>query len=222
MTRAGPSAYPIGTSSRRCAATGRDLLTGEAYVAALVQSPDSDDIRREDFSAASWDAGARPRKPLAMIGFWRGTVHEPGAGKKRFLLIDDAALLELFEQTGEDLEGVGHGSDADFKAAAEADRLAFRFVLALLLMRKRLLIHERNTPIPPGGGGGRPNLLVRVKGEPRPEGAGTPGELALIEVVDPGLDEAAILRVTQQLRAVLSDDASAPQPANQPVQGSTT
>lgn len=188
MTRGSTTGYTIGSATRRCAATGRELRTGEAFVAALAQAPDADDLMRLDFAGEAWDAGARPPRPLGLIGYWRGVLPEPG-GKKR-LLVDDQSLVELFEQTAEPIGG---------DPAADEDRLAFRFVLALILLRKRLLVQEGSA-----GPGGR-NMLVRARGDKPIEGV--PPVLA--EVVDPGLDEAAVVRVTQQVKAVLFDDADA-------------
>lgn len=186
----GATTYPIGSPTRRCAATDRELTTGEAYIAALVQAAASkgDEIRREDYSVAAWDGGARPRSGL-LLGFWRGIVPEPGA--KRRLLIDDASLLELFEQTEGDLDPAVLGGNGEGESASrrEADRLAFRFILALILLRKRLLISDKTE--------GK-SLWVRPRGSPKPSEGGT-----LMEVVDPGLDDASAARVTTQLAAIL-------------------
>jgi hypothetical protein len=152
------------------------LPTGESFVAVLTQSADSEDFVRLDYSAAAWTEGARPDKSVIILGFWRGVVPDPGAKKR--LLIDDQSLLELFEQSGEEAEG-------------SAERAAFRFVLSLILLRKRLLVQE--------GSKGK-TMLVRARGTPRP-----PEGPAYMEVADPGLDEGAIARVTEQLGAVLSD-----------------
>ena len=162
--------------------------TGERYVAALVQHPEGDEYARLDYSEGAWNEGVRPSRPLILLGFWRGVMAEPGAKKR--MLVDDQSLLDLFEQTGE--EGVGGGAGVEGAGeGGEGDREAFRFVLALILLRKRLLVQE--------GSKGK-NLMVRVRGNPRP-----PEGPALAEVVDPGLDEESIARVTVQLGAVLLD-----------------
>lgn len=61
-----------------------------------------------------------------VVAFWRATMPKANAKKKQFV-VDDAALCDLLER----LEGV------DVQA-----KQAFRFVLALILMRKRLAIYE--------------------------------------------------------------------------------
>lgn len=177
--------YSIGAMTRRCAHTGRELRTGEPFVAALVKPPVDptaglgDEYVRLDFEAPAWDQGARPGRGHVLLGTWRGVVPEPGAKKRVF--IDDTALLEMFEQSDE---------STDEQAVGE-DRAAFRFVLALLLIRKRLLVVE--------GSKGR-SMLVRVRGTPKP-----PEGPALIEVEDPGLDEARAAAVAASLASVLSE-----------------
>lgn len=185
MSRVAGTQYSITSPTRRCAATERELATGEPFVAVLAQDLELDQFVRLDYSAQAWNAGARPRRPLVVLGLWRSTVPEPGAKKR--MLIDDAALLDLFEQTGEGSAGAEPGEGS-------RERGAFRFVLALILLRKRLLIQE--------GSKGR-TMLVRPKGTPRP-----PEGPDLIEVEDPGLDEATIVRVTELLGSVLSDPAA--------------
>lgn len=172
--------YSIGSPTRRCAATERELATGERFVAALVQNLEVDAFERLDYAEEAWAGGAKPARPLILLGFWRGVVPEPGAKKR--MLIDDQSLLELFEQSGE------VGGDGE----SERDRAAFRFVLSLILLRKRLLIQE---------GSRGTTMLVRAKGTAKP-----PEGPELMEVEDPGLDEGTIARVTERLGAVISGD----------------
>lgn len=185
MSRVAGTQYSIGTATRRCAATDRELGTGERFVGALVQHPEEEQFQRVDFCERAWIEGARPARSLLLYGFWRGVVPDPTA--KERMLIDDQSLVELFEQTGDGIEMVG-GADA----ASGQDRLAFRFVLALILLRKRLLVQEgrRGT-----------TMLVRPRGVPKP-----PEGPALLEVQDPGLDADAIGRVTGMLAAVIAGE----------------
>lgn len=197
MSRSGAT-YHVGSPTRICAATGRPLATGEPYVAALVQVPDAEEFQRVDFSLEAWKQGARPRTPegrrLAVLGSWRGVIPEPGA--KRRILIDDESLLDLFEQTGDE----GPPPEAGAEVATEADRRAFRFLLALILMRKKLLICERTD---------RSGAMhVRPRGSPKSSEGGV-----LTVVEDPGLDEEAIARVVVQLQAVLDGDAPGAAPS---------
>jgi hypothetical protein len=179
MSRIGMQDYPVGKGTGVCAATGRRLAPGERFVAALVESEGSDELARVDFAAEAWDDGARPR---GLFGFWRGSVQAPDAKKK--VLIDDEAILDLFEQLA---------------GAADQRRVAFRFVLALILVRKRLLVCESTR----AARGGQPGvMLVRRKGDPRP-----PEGPALREVIDPGMTDEAIDEVIQQFEAVMAGEA---------------
>ncbi len=189
MSRVAGTQYTIGSSTRRCAATERELGTGERFVAALVQHPEEELFVRVDFCERAWNEGSRPARPLVLYGFWRGLVPDPTAKKR--LLIDDQSLVELFEQSGESIEVEGG------EGASEKERLAFRFVLSLILLRKRLLVQE---------GSRGTTMLVRQRGVPKP-----PEGPALMEVADPGLNAGTIAKVTGMLGAVISGEGSAGQ-----------
>lgn len=196
MSRVAGTQYSIAGQTRRCAATERELATGEPFVAVLAQPRASEDFVRLDYALDAWNGGARPDRSMIVLGFWRTQVCEPGAKKK--LLIDDQSLLELFEQSGEEgAQTPGTDDAASDSVQAGESRDAFRFVLALILLRKRLIVQEGSK-----GKGGR-TMLIRVRGVAKP-----PEGPAYIEVLDPGLDEATIVRVTKQLGAVLNDDSA--------------
>jgi len=169
--------YAIPRAAGRCAATGRELTPGEPYIAALAERAEDDALDRLDYSAQAWDEGARPPR---LFAFWRAVVSEPDARPKVF--IDDDALLALFEQLGE---------------AEDERRIAFRFVLALILIRKRLLRHE---------GGRRENgvsfMIVRMRGP-----QGWKEDAPIFEVVDPQMTRDMIADVTEQLGLALRGEA---------------
>lgn len=171
MLQADSFSVPRGTG--RCAATGEPLGPGDHAVAALVDDGAGAELERLDYSEEGWNKGPRPEH---LFGFWRYIVLHPDA--KPEPLIDDTALLDLFEQ----LEGV-----------SERRRVAFRFILALILIRKRILRHKSTLQ--------RDDvsvLLVQARGVD-----GWDPEAACIEVIDPDLDEAIIIDVTEQLDMAL-------------------
>ncbi len=175
MSMAG-STYPVSRSSGTCAATGAPFAPGERYVAVLVESEGGTGgvLDRRDYSQAAWDAGSRPGGTAKVFAVWRATYQEHQPAKQP--LLGDDELLDLFEQLGE---------------ADQPKQIAFRYVLALLLVRRRLL---------------------RVEGS-RPHGADAPGALLVLPkgqtegqpmaVIDPGLDDAAAADVIEQLGQVL-------------------
>jgi hypothetical protein len=186
------SSYSVSSPTRVCAATGCLLRTGDPFVSALCQDVQTEEFRRADYSIDAWEGGARPGSPLELIGTWRGTVPDPN--EKRKLLLDEGSLLDLFEQTADAVAG----------ATAETNRRreVFRFVLALILIRKRLLVCEKST----WGNGTASVMLVRPKGVPRP-----PEGPALIEVADPGMSDADVAAVIEQLQSILVDSGTEPQ-----------
>lgn len=204
MTTLGSTGYQIGGSTRRCAATGRELAVGERVMTALVERimPDGERVaERLDFAEDAWDGGARPTagdaKAVVLVGAWRSTVPEPNA-KRRQLLSDDE-LLDLFEQlaTGQDdaPESETPGDTSDDPAAR---RSVFRYLLCLILMRKKLIVCDAMTPADPARGVlGR--LTVRRRGKAHAEDEPW-------TVTDPGLGEEAIASAAVELSEVLDLD----------------
>jgi hypothetical protein len=183
MTRLG-AGYEIARATGVCASSGRKFEVGEEFIAVLVDRGGDDGeeggaLERRDFSVTAWEKGARPKAPLQVFGHWRAKMHAPGSNKKA--LIDDGALIDLFEQ----LDG-----------AEEQSRVSFRFVLALILIRKKLLKYEGTRRDSTSGA----VMLVR-----RATRAGqTPGEL--VEVSDPKMDDAAVGEAVDQLSAIMAGE----------------
>lgn len=168
--------YEVARATGTCAASGRVIEVGETFVASLWLEPESDKMVRSDYSADAWEGGARP--PGHLYGSWRSTLAAPNS--RRRMLIDDGELLDLFMQLAE---------------AADAKRQAFRYLLALILVRKRLLRVE--------GSPKRGVLVVRTR-PPGGSAQGVPG--VLMEVVDPGMDEAMVAEATELLSSVVTSD----------------
>jgi hypothetical protein len=178
----GGSAYPISRSSGQCAATGRAFAQGEHFVATLAEGPEpSAPLERIDFSIEAWEAGQRPAPPLALFAVWRSAYQSRPPARKS--LLSDDELLDLFESLSE---------------ATDPKQLAFRYVLALLLVRKRLLrlVSQRSPRADQPGA-----LLVLPRG--------TPPETPPIEAIDPGIDEAATADIIEQVGSLIVLDESA-------------
>jgi hypothetical protein len=107
--------YQIQPSTRRCALTGRELRPGEKVFTALLE--DGGKFLRQDYSSEAWQG-----PPPGAFSFWCGRV--PARDEARKPRIDDELLLDCFQR----LEG-----------QADPNRVSFRYVVALLLMRRKRL-----------------------------------------------------------------------------------
>ncbi len=105
--------YEIQGPTRVCAATGRELKPGERFYAALTE--DGGKFVRADYAADAW-----PGPPAGAVAYWAGKV--PAADKPRRPVVNDELLLDCFDR---------------LKDADGSDGLNFRYVAALLLMRRK-------------------------------------------------------------------------------------
>jgi hypothetical protein len=111
--------YQIQPNTRRCTVTGRELQPGERFFTALLE--EGDHFQRKDFSSEAWQG-----PPAGTFSFWTGKVPlSQESFKPRF---DDDLLEECFQR----LEG-----------QTEASKVNFRYVVALLLMRRKRLKFEQ-------------------------------------------------------------------------------
>jgi hypothetical protein len=112
--------YHIQPNSRRCAATGREMQPGERYFSALLD--ENQQLVRKDFCQEAWHG-----PPAGAFSFWTGRVQ--GANDRTKPRFDDDLLEDCFQR----LEG-----------QIEPARVNFRYVVALLLMRRRRLRFENS------------------------------------------------------------------------------
>lgn len=107
--------YQIQSSTRRCALTGEELRPGDSYYSVLLEEGGT--WIRKDYSARAWQG-----PPEGAFSFWKGRL---GEGKPaRRAVIDDELLMDCFHR----LEG-----------EQENSKVAFRYVLGLLLIRRKRL-----------------------------------------------------------------------------------
>jgi len=174
MSRFG-SQYHVARSTGVCAATGHVIEPGSVCVATLCEREEDDGLDRLDYSLEAWEGGSRPER---LFSFWRTTVR--GAGEKRSPLVDDEVLMDLFDRLAED---------------ERPQRVAFRFVLSLILMRKRLL---RFVGRRPSDGEGEERWFYRRKGS-------NPDEPA-VAVRNPQLSDDDVRELTAQLGEILQGE----------------
>ncbi|MDZ4756164.1 MAG: hypothetical protein SGJ11_16935 [Phycisphaerae bacterium] len=187
-------AYDLGRATGVCAATGIPLAQGASCVIALADAPTLESsnagtpsgmfLRRLEYSSDAWNALiAAGTPPEGLYCFWRTTW---AGGQQRKMLVDDETLLDIF-----------HRLDSDERP----QRMAFRFVLALLLVRKRLLRMVGHRRDKTKDGGDRELWLVIPRGsEP-----GTPP----ISVVNPRLGEDDVREIAAQLGEIMAGDITA-------------
>lgn len=106
--------YEIQGPTRVCAATGRELKPGDRFYGVLSDSGGK--LVRTDYAADAW---AGP--PVGVVAYWSGKV--PAADNKhRKPVVNDDLLLDCFDR---------------LKGTTDPDGQNFRYVAALLLMRRK-------------------------------------------------------------------------------------
>ena len=182
MSRMQPSSYDIERTTGQCAMTERPIEPGTAYMATLIE--EGEELKRVDVSLEAWEAGNRPK---AIFSFWRAVVPMPN--EKRRVFVDDEVLMNLLRR---------------LEDATQPQRIAFRFVLMLILMRKKLLRYDA-TENREGDGGETESwwkLTPKLDLSKGPLGKWSDSET--IEVLDPHLNDEQVIAVTEQLGEILN------------------
>lgn len=155
--------YDFTGGSRRCARSGRELKPGEQHMVALFERDDK--LVREDVALDAWQI-----PPEGAFAWWQTRVPTDGQSSK--LVIDDGLVYDCFIRL-----------DGD----AEPQKVNFRYVLALWLLRKRKLKFEEVQK-----DAGQEWLLLRETKAKK-----------MHKVLDPHLTEEAIGQVQQEVEAML-------------------
>jgi len=163
----GTAGYSVARAQGKCQVCGHDIVPGEKLMAALRETPIA--LERVDVCSACWKTFDHTQ----MLGYWQTMMPQPSA--KKPLFIDDDVLCELFERLGD---------------ATEPAKLNFRFVLGLILMRKRRLVYD-STRVQDG------SELWTMHFKGREE---------TLDLLNPKLDEQQVTEVSTQLGEILSAD----------------
>ncbi len=110
--------YEIQRCTRHCATTGRELQPGEVFYSTLTT--DGPQVVRHDYAPEAWQG-----PPEGVLGWWKAHVPQRDARKLHWAPND--VMLELLES----LE-------------AQPDKQDMRYVLALLLIRRRVVRLEES------------------------------------------------------------------------------
>ena len=150
----------------QCYGTERKIESGEEYFAALVETEEG--LQRRDFCAEYWES----QKPDVFC-YWKTKLPEPG--QKKQLFVDDQMLMAFFER---------------LENETEQEKVNFRFVLALILMRKRILKYDETKNVDD-----REIWRLRVVGDKQ-----------IVEVINLHLDEEQIEQLSSQIGEILQAD----------------
>ena len=117
--------FEVQRSTRRCAVTDKPFEPGEAYVSLLRTTGNGRDkrVERLDYSLDHWQAPSESsdRQPAdSIVGWWRSRM--PDKGESGAKLAPNEVLLGLLDAW-----------------ADEQERSEARYVLALLLVRRKVL-----------------------------------------------------------------------------------
>ena len=105
--------YEVQRCTRHCAATGRELQPGEMFYSTLTA--EGAQVVRHDYSIEAWQGPSE-----GVLGWWKS--HMPQRNAKKLHWAPNDVMLEL-------LEGL----------ESQSDKMELRYVLALLLIRRRVI-----------------------------------------------------------------------------------
>jgi len=150
----------------QCCGTGQQIEPGQEYYGALVETEEG--FERKDFSAEYWE-----EKQPEVFCHWKTRLADPE--EKKELFVSDEMLMAFFERLANE---------------TEPEKVNFRFVLTLVLMRKRKLKYDATKME-----NGKEIWRLRVVGQKE-----------LVDVVNPHLDEEQIEQLTSQVGQILHAD----------------
>jgi len=110
--------YEIGRCTRHCAVSGRELKPGEEFYSALVDQGAGSS--RMDYAREVWEG-----PPPGAVGWWKSHIPDPNSQKLTWAPND--VMLDFFDELAE-----------------QPDRQDVRYVLALLLVRRRVMRLEES------------------------------------------------------------------------------
>jgi hypothetical protein len=104
--------YEVQHSTRHCTVTGREFAPGETYYSVLVS--EEAELKRRDYAADAWQG-----PPENAVGWWKSQIPDRTTARKRWAPND--VMLHFWDELAE-----------------QADKQDMRYVLTLLLIRRRV------------------------------------------------------------------------------------
>ncbi|MEN6452385.1 MAG: hypothetical protein ABFC96_17995 [Thermoguttaceae bacterium] len=117
--------YDVQHCSRRCSKTDREFVPGETYYSILVEEGTA--LKRYDFAAEAW-----PGPPDDAVGWWKSQMPDLAAAKRHWAPND--VMLDFWDRLAE-----------------QPGREDIRYVLTLLLVRRRVFRWEEEKRTDGGG-----------------------------------------------------------------------
>ena len=111
--------YEVQRSTRHCTTTGREFAPGESYFSVLLA--EGAELKRYDYSVEAWTG-----PPAEAVGWWKSQVPDQTAARKHWAPND--VMLHFWDELAE-----------------QPDRQDMRYVLTLLLIRRRVFRLEEET-----------------------------------------------------------------------------
>lgn len=105
--------YEVQRCTRHCAITGRELAPGEVFYSTLTAQ--GADVVRHDYSAEAWQGPGE-----GVLGWWKS--HMPERDARKLHWAPNEVMLELLDSL-----------------ATQDDKQDMRYVLSLLLIRRRVV-----------------------------------------------------------------------------------
>ncbi len=105
--------YDIAPFSRQCAQSGRELRPGDCYYSVVVDQPGG--WKRLDYGEEAWTG-----PPSDCVAWWKSRIEPETAARRRWAPND--VLLQFFDRW-----------------ADQPDQADIRYLLALLLVRRRVM-----------------------------------------------------------------------------------
>ena len=151
----------------QCSGSEKLIEFGEDFFAALVETDQG--LQRRDFCAEYWNN----EKPEVYC-YWKTKLPDPKQKKPMF--VDDEMLFAFFERLAQE---------------TEPEKINFRFVLTLILMRKRKLKYDSSKTK-----NEKETWRLKVVG----------ADKQFVEVINPNLDEQQIEQLSSQVGQILNAD----------------
>jgi hypothetical protein len=181
--------WKVDRSAGACASCEKALGPGDTRFSALYEEPgdqnqqdDQSTLVRRDFCADCWPA----RQGGGEFSFWRMVIPEPeedendDGKRRRSKLIDTDTLLDILRDTPD---------------SADPQKARFRFVIALMLMRrKKLKFVSIGRGPAPDGSGPRDVLVLKMAGK---------GQKQTLEIADVKMSEEEMISAQDEVGTLI-------------------